>query len=231
LLRMVKFNLLAMMLATLLSCAPDYSPNVYSGNAVQQANKVERGTVVGFRQVEIRANGTVGAVSGGAAGGVLGAQTEGSGIVSALGAVAGTVVGGVVGTTIEHTTGDTTGWEYIVRKLDGELMSVTQREAAPIPLGQRVLVITGTQARVIGDYSTAIEPPPAPSHGENKADAKTAKDTKDVPAATQPFAETPRTSAPAGEPATPGKPNSATSAAPSPVPAAPETPATSASEP
>src|SRR5579864_5915050 len=89
-------------LAALVACAPDYSPNVYGSNAVQQANKVEPGVVIGFRQVRITASGAVGAVSGGAAGGVLGAQADAGGIVSALGAVGGTVVGGLVGTTIEH---------------------------------------------------------------------------------------------------------------------------------
>ena len=150
--RFLSFALPVVMLATLAGCAPDYSPNTYGGNAVQQANKVESAVVVGFRQVRITASGTVGAVSGGAAGGVLGAQAEPSGIVSALGAVGGTVVGGLVGTTIEHVGGDTTGWEYIVRKSNGDLLSVTQREPAPIPLGQKVLVITGTQARIVPDY-------------------------------------------------------------------------------
>ena len=57
----------AVMLAALAGCAPDYSPNTYGTNAVQQANKVESAVVVGFRQVKITASGTVGAVSGGAA--------------------------------------------------------------------------------------------------------------------------------------------------------------------
>jgi len=38
-------------LALLVGCGPDYSPNTYSTNAVQQANKVERGVVVGVRPV------------------------------------------------------------------------------------------------------------------------------------------------------------------------------------
>jgi outer membrane lipoprotein SlyB len=166
--RSVKFGLPTVMLAALMGCTPDYSPNTYSANAVQQANKVETALVVGFRQVEISANGTVGAVSGGAAGGILGSQTGAIGFNSALGAVGGTAVGGLVGTAIEHATGDTTGWEYIVRKANGDLLSVTQREPMPIPLGQKVLVITGNQARIIPDYSKAVEPAPAPSHAPDK---------------------------------------------------------------
>jgi outer membrane lipoprotein SlyB len=174
----------AVVLAALGGCAPEYSPNVYASNAVQQANKVEPAIVVGFRQVKISASGTVGVVSGGAAGGILGAQTDVSGVNSALGALGGTIVGGVVGSTFEHTTGDTTGWEYIVRKPNGEMLSVTQRERTPIPLGQKVLVIAGNQARIVPDYSVTVDPPTTPE--------KEKVGTDDTPsAAPAPVAATP----------------------------------------
>ena len=139
-----------MMLA---ACSPEYSPNTYSSNAVQQANKVEPGIIVGFREVAISTTGTVGAVTGGAAGGVLGSQAGVTPLQNALGGVTGTAVGALVGTAVEHATTDTTGWEYIVRKHNGDLLSVTQKEEKPLSLGQKVLVITGAQARVIADYS------------------------------------------------------------------------------
>src|SRR4051812_31888142 len=60
------------LLVALSGCGPDYSPNSYSAAAVQQANKVDQGVVAGFREIAIKADGTVGAVTGGAAGGVLG---------------------------------------------------------------------------------------------------------------------------------------------------------------
>lgn len=163
LLRSVTFGLLAVGLAGVAGCAPNYSPNTYAAGAVQQANKVETAVVVGFRQVAISANGTVGAVTGGAAGGVLGSQSGTFGINAALGAVGGTAIGSLLGTAVEHVTGDTKGWEYIVRKPDGALLSVTQREESPIALGQKVLVITGSQARIVADYSMATEPAPAPA--------------------------------------------------------------------
>jgi outer membrane lipoprotein SlyB len=167
-------------------CAPDYSPNTYASNAVQQANKVEPAVVVGFRQVEISASGTVGAVTGGAAGGVLGAQVPGSSISTALGTVGGALVGSLAGTGIEHAAADTTGWEYIVRKPNGELLSVTQREPTPIPLGQKVLVITGNQARIIPDYSTP--PPEAEKSAEKKPEAEKKAEGEKGPAVAAPAA-------------------------------------------
>jgi outer membrane lipoprotein SlyB len=167
LLRIVKLGFIAISVAASVGCKPDYSPNTYAANAVQQANKVEAGVVVGFRQVAISANGTVGAVTGGAAGGILGSQAGAPAFGTALAAVGGTAVGSLVGTGIEHASGDTTGWEYIVRKSNGDLLSVTQREPQPLPIGQKVLVITGNQARVIPDYSVAVEPAP-----DRKSDGK-----------------------------------------------------------
>ena len=225
--RFLSFTLPAVMLAALVGCAPDYSPNTYGTNAVQQANKVESAVVVGFRQVKITANGMVGAVSGGAAGGVLGAQADGSGIVSALGAVGGTVVGGLVGTTIEHVAGDTTGWEYIVRKSNGDMLSVTQREPTPIPLGQKVLVITGNQARIVPDYSTALDPTAPPATGTEKTGAKETPAASPTPvAASHPTPSTPPSEPSPSSVSVPAVPAAAT---PSPVAVTPDKPPTPSS--
>lgn len=138
-------------------CGPDYSPNTYASDAVQKANKVEQGTIVGERRVAVRADGTVGAVTGGAAGGIAGSQVPGGAITGAFGALGGTVIGGIVGTTVGHAAADTSAFEYIVREKSGELLSVTQKDATPLSVGQRVLVITGIQARVVPDYTIAVE--------------------------------------------------------------------------
>nr|WP_188259173.1 hypothetical protein [Azospirillum tabaci] len=207
----------ALVAGILAGCTPNYSPNTYAASATQQANKVERAVVIGFRQVKISTNGTVGAVTGGAAGGVLGSQSGTFGINAALGAVGGTAIGGLIGTSIEHVTGDTTGWEYIVRKPDGELLSVTQREEKPIEIGQKVLVIAGSQARIVADYSA--DPTPAPTtvdaakdtvkeaaKGDPQNDAKPAEaiEAKELPAPTPaeapveaPAASTPDSGGPA----------------------------------
>jgi len=154
----------------LAACGPRYSPDTYATRAVQQANKVEQGTVVGRREVKVSAEGSTGAATGAAAGGVLGAQAPGGGIVSALGGVGGALVGGLVGTAAEHTVVDTKAYEYVVRTAaKGELLSVTQRDTTPLAIGQNVLLIAGNQARIVPDYTfepaalaARVEAPPAP---------------------------------------------------------------------
>jgi outer membrane lipoprotein SlyB len=155
-------------LAALAGCSPSYSPNTYASSAVQQANKVEQGVIVGVRPVAVTASGVVGAAAGGAAGGIIGSQAGPSGLTGALGAVGGSLVGGLVGTGVEHAQGDTTAWEYIVKEIKGDLVSVTQKDDKPLAIGQKVLVIAGSQARVVPDYTvtpappTSTAPPPVP---------------------------------------------------------------------
>lgn len=190
----ITFGLLAFVAIALTGCGPDYSPNTYNGSALQQANKVDTGIVIGYREVKISDDGTIGAVTGGAAGGILGAEAGSPAVPTALAVLGGTVVGGVVGSSIQHATGDTTGWEYIVREPKGDLVSVTQRQPTPIPIGQRVLVIEGKQARIVPDYATSYDTPPAPK-AEEKHDQPVATNSAPTAATSAPLEAPPATSA------------------------------------
>lgn len=157
-------RLLALLLAAgaLAACGSSFSANEYSARAVQQANPVQQGTIVGSRRVAIAAGGETGATAGGAAGGAIGgAAAAGNAVGTALGAVGGALLGGLVGTAAERASANTDAVEYIIRRQDGELVSVTQRDAVPIPLGTAVLVISGNQARVVPDYISIQAEPPA----------------------------------------------------------------------
>lgn len=177
------------LLACLAACGPTYSPDTYTSTAVQQANKVEQGVLVGVREVAVSASGTVGTVTGAAAGGIVGSQV-GSGALSALGALGGTVLGGLAGQAAEKVTGEPRAYEYIVRKPGGELVSVTQKDEQPLKIGLKVLVIAGSQARIVPDYTVhevatapAGKPPPVTAtplappagHGEGATEGPAAK--------------------------------------------------------
>ena len=159
---LAKLALCAALAVSLVGCGPDYSPNTYASNAVQQANKVDQGVIVGVREVGVSASGTAGAVIGGAAGGIAGAQA-GTGTTSAFGALGGALVGGIAGSAAEHVVGDTRAFEYIVRKPNGDLLSVTQKDTEALAIGQKVLVIAGNQARVVPDYTVPGQAPPNPT--------------------------------------------------------------------
>ena len=176
------------------ACAPSYSPNSYNSAAVQQANKVDQAVVVGVREVDISAQTNVGTLAGAGVGGIAGAPTGDTlGIGTALGALGGTVLGGLVGSTVEHQTSDSKGYEYIVRKSNGDLISVTQKDATPLAIGTHVLIIAGNQARIVPDYTVAVDSDkpaapakpeaPAPVAAETAAPAAAAETAAPAPAA------------------------------------------------
>lgn len=175
--------ILVPVLAPLAACGPTYSPNTYAANAAQQANKADQGIIIGVRPVRISAAGTVGTVTGAAAGGLAGSQA-GAGPTSAFAALGGSLIGGLTGAAVEHATADADAYEYIVKKTNGELVSVTQKDRTPLPLGSHVLVIAGNQARITPDYtfpSIAAEIRPTKPAGAG-TDAK-ASDTAKADAA------------------------------------------------
>ncbi len=153
----------------LAACGNRYSPDEYNTRAVQQANRVTQGVIVGVRPVRVAADGATGAAAGAAAGGAVGAAVgTPDRVASALGAVGGALVGGLLGTTIERSAGSADAMEYIVRRDNQDLVSVTQRDLVPLPIGARVLVIEGAQARIVADYTqpapgqATVRPPAAP---------------------------------------------------------------------
>ena len=142
---------------SLAGCHESYSPNTYAADAAQQEAPVQRGVIVGVRDVHISADGTIGTAAGGAAGGVAGAQLSGSPEVTALGAIGGALVGGVGGAAAEQAIAATNGWEYIVQETNGNLVSITQTSKTALPIGQHVLVIDGSkQARIVPDYTVQV---------------------------------------------------------------------------
>lgn len=149
-------------LLPLIGCKPAYSPNTYASNAAQDEASVERGVIIGVRQVTIAASGAIGAATGGAAGGVAGSQLSGGPLTTAFGAIGGTLVGGIGGTAAAQAIANTKGWEYIVQEDGAKLVSVTQTSKTPLPIGQHVLVIADSQqARIVSDYTVQVAAPPA----------------------------------------------------------------------
>jgi outer membrane lipoprotein SlyB len=196
-----RFLSFGLALAGLSACGPNYSPDTYASSAVQQANKVEQGTVVGVRKVGVSAAGTVGTITGAATGGIAGAQAV-AGPAGAFTSIGGALVGGIAGSTAEHVTADSAAFEYIVRKPNGDLVSVTQNDKTPLALGQKVLVIAGNQARVVPDYTVPPDITAAKSHEAAKP-VEAAKPAE--PAAPAEAAKPPEPAAPpeAAKPATP----------------------------
>ncbi len=215
-----------LILASLSGCGPTYSPDTYASNAVQQANKVEQGVIVGVRDVAVSASDTVGTVTGAAAGGIAGSQV-GVGVTSAFASLGGALVGGIAGSAAAHASEDTKAFEYIVKKGNGDLVSVTQKDKTPLALGQHVLVIAGNQARVVPDYT--LPPDVRETQGGRNGQAG---GCQTPPAATPAPASAAAAAAVSPPPAAASQPDTANSAAkPANAPPADAKPAVAAAEP
>jgi outer membrane lipoprotein SlyB len=145
----VAFAVLATALA---GCASGLGANSYDRGSVGQVARVEEGTVVGMRPIRIEGSSQsskVGTLAGAAIGGIAGSEIGGGDKANTVGAIAGAVLGGVVGNAVGNSATAQDGYAYTIRLRNGELVSITQAGANPIPAGTPVLIEYGARARVI----------------------------------------------------------------------------------
>lgn len=135
----------------LAGCAANVSPNTYSIGSVGQVNRTVAGTIVSARPVSIDGTTGGGAMAGGGAGAVAGSSIGGSGRANVIGAIGGAVVGSIAGAAIEHRASMQDGVEYVVQTTNDNMMTVVQGAVPVFSVGQRVLVLYGSPARVIAD--------------------------------------------------------------------------------
>ncbi|WP_236020134.1 glycine zipper 2TM domain-containing protein [Sabulicella rubraurantiaca] len=133
------------------ACAPQAMNSTIPTYAVGQVGRLEYGTIVGARPVNLQAPNTgVGAVTGGVAGGVIGSTIGGDWRARAVGGVLGAALGAAGGTLIEGAAGAGYGVEFVVR-LDrsGSDVTVVQTNEEGFQVGERVAISLGDRARLI----------------------------------------------------------------------------------
>lgn len=149
------FAALAMVLA---GCASGLGANTYERGQVGAVSRVDEGTLVASRAIEIEGSQRserVGTAAGAVLGGIGGAQIGGGRAANTAGAIAGAVAGGVVGNAIGKNATKSHGFAYTVRLRSGELVTITQGDDVAIANGTAVLVEYGPRARVIPQGATA----------------------------------------------------------------------------
>ncbi len=121
------------------------SADVYTPGQSQQVQRVQLGTVLSVRAVQIAATGTqtgTGSAVGALVGGLLG-HSVGGGRGKTLATVAGAIGGGVGGNLVAQHAYTQPGLEVTVKLDDGRVVSVTQAADVQIVLGERVQLISG----------------------------------------------------------------------------------------
>ncbi|MBA4802024.1 MULTISPECIES: glycine zipper 2TM domain-containing protein [Euryhalocaulis] len=133
----------------LTACGTTYGPTTYGQAEAGVAAYTESGTVVGYRPVrfeqgELKGGTAAGAAVGAVGGAALGGDTEGR----IAGGVLGAVAGALIGREVQKQAYSGTGFAYTVELDNRDLVTVAQGGQQPIPVGTRVFVETGANARV-----------------------------------------------------------------------------------
>jgi outer membrane lipoprotein SlyB len=140
-------------LATVLAgCASGLGANSYDRYSVGQVARVEEGTIVGVRPIQIEGSNQsakVGTLAGAMLGGLAGSELGGGHKANTAGAIGGAVLGGIIGNTVGKAATDEAGFAYTIRLRTGELVSVAQAGEHAIPAGTPVVIEYGARARVI----------------------------------------------------------------------------------
>lgn len=136
---------------SLVGCARQISPNVYSDSSVGETSSTFRGVVVTKRQVEVAGSdklqdNTAGGLIGGATGAVAGSAIGGG-----RGNIAATVLGGlggaVAGAYAQKALESQQAFEYTIELHNGDMKTVVQGLEPSLSVGQSVLLIVSGKGR------------------------------------------------------------------------------------
>lgn len=152
--KMVAVPLLAVGL-TISGCASNLGGGTYSRGSVGDVQHSARGTLVSVRHIQIEGTKSgVGTATGAVLGGAVGSEIGQGGAARVAGVLGGAVLGGLLGSAVERGATQRAGYEYVVRKPNGDLITIVQEADGPaIAAGSSVLVIYGDRARVVPDNS------------------------------------------------------------------------------
>jgi outer membrane lipoprotein SlyB len=132
-------------------CTSKGSGNVYSSRSVGRVGGVEKGTIVGIRTITVdgtvRYGKVIGAIAGSKAGSTVGRGHD----AHELGSAAGLIIGGIAGGEIERAVTSYTAYEYIIETSSGYTLTVVQGAEPKLSYGDKVLVLKGSEAKVIPD--------------------------------------------------------------------------------
>ena len=132
------------------SCTSNLNSTDYTSQSVGTVGAARECKVLSVRPIQIRNDNDVGTIAGGAAGGVAGSMIGGSPAVNMLGAIGGAVVGGIAGNAAQGQLSNQSGFEYVVRLVDGGgAVTVTQGTDILLQPGQGCLLLYGPRARLI----------------------------------------------------------------------------------
>jgi len=133
------------MAGALAACNDGVQPGVVQ--SVQGGYRGESGQVIAIREVPLRNGGSgandgtlIGGGLGAAGGAIAGAAIGGNAGSAVLGGVLGAVGGAIAGTAIDQNA-TRQGIEVTIRKTDGSVVTIAQRDNGDVQMGDRVVIV------------------------------------------------------------------------------------------
>ncbi len=146
---MKKFFIVLLPAFLLAACQADINSNQYTTGSVGQANAASPCTVMSVRQVSVKSDNQLGTLIGGAAGGVAGYAIGGDSTAHLLGGIGGAVLGGMAGNAAQGALSSQSGYEYVVRLDNGQIVTITQGTGTLLTTGQKCMLLLGNPSRLI----------------------------------------------------------------------------------
>ncbi len=136
--------------ALLAACQADINSNQYGTSSVGRAAAASPCSVISVRQVSVKSDNNAGMLLGAIAGGVGGYAIGSGKTAHNLGAIGGAALGGYAGDKAQGALSYQTGYEYVVRLDNGQVMTLTQGTDVLLSPGQRCMILMGNPSRLIG---------------------------------------------------------------------------------
>lgn len=133
----------------LAACQADINSNQYGTSSVGRAAAASHCSVISVRQVQVKSDNKAGMLAGAILGGVGGYGIGGGSTAHNLGAAGGALLGGFAGDKAQGALSSQTGYEYIVRLDNGQVMTITQGSDVLLSPGQQCMMLFGDPARII----------------------------------------------------------------------------------
>ncbi len=144
-------NLVLLSLVSFLAaCQADIGSNQYGTSSVGRAAAASPCSVISVRQVSVKSDNNAGMLAGALAGGVGGYAIGSGKTAHNLGAVGGALLGGYAGDKAQGVLSSQSGYEYVVRLDNGQVMTLTQGTDVLLSPGQRCMILLGNPSRLIG---------------------------------------------------------------------------------
>lgn len=135
---MKKLIIALMMACGLAACGIGDTNTTYERREIGAQARVEYGQIVEMTQIQTAGTSGIGTLAGAGAGAAAGSMLGGNTAVNIIGGIGGALVGGAIGSSAEGALTRDTAFEFLIRKSNGQMITVVQTNELNLRAGDEV---------------------------------------------------------------------------------------------